>query len=207
MYSYIEQVRERITDPNKLKKLARLPEHILGLIVESGLTESDFDELRKFDIAYKARGLYRMKAIDYGSPQYKEWEDKEKRFISNKSYISYSQLFKKQGANYKHSDVLSMSKIEIISAHPHRLGDLGIELIGAVPKRQNQVEVLIKHNQIRWLPPMQGDWREEMMPLDSEDYNIPKQVAIGELKWDDGFYFTMAPLDKRSNYYDVLIPR
>ena len=100
-----------------------------------------------------------------------------------------------------------MSKIEVISAHPHRLGDLGIELIGAVPKRQNQVEVLIKHNQIRWLPPMQGAWGEEMMPLDSKDYNIPKQVAIGELKWDDGFYFTMAPLDKRSNYYDVQIPR
>lgn len=203
----LEQISERITDPNKLKKLGRVPENILGLIVQSGLTESDFDELRKYDIAYKTRGLYRMKAIDYGSTQYREWATEEERFTKNIDFVPFKELFRKRGTQYVHSEALAMSKVEVMSEHPHYLRDFGLEIVGAIPKRQNQVELLIKHNQIRWLPPMQGQWREEMTELDSNDYNIPKQVALGELKWDDGYYFTMAPLDKRSNYYDVLIPR
>lgn len=230
----LEQLKTVITDPDKLRQIERLPESILGLIVQSGLTESDFDQLRKYDIAYKARGLYRMKAVDYGSSIHQTWVKQEKKFRTNPNFIPYKKLLKNLAT-------LDLAKKEEIHDHPHYLGNMGIEIIGAIPKKQNDVELLIAHNQIRWLPPAPGQWHEEMLELDSKDNDIPKEITRGTLKRynpvenslvlilsrssgksieesqayvrankevreQDTYFFTMPPLDKRSSYYDVVIP-
>lgn len=232
----LDEVKRVITDPNKLKYVEKFPEEILGLIVQSWFTNEDSEKLRKHsNLASKIRVLHHMKAVDYQSPQHKLWAKEEEKFRNHKDFIPFKKLINNQR-------ILSEVKYEEIDDHPRYLNQdrLGIEIIGAIPKRENGVEVLVAHNQIRWLPPMRPQYSEEMTDLDSKGNNIPKQVCRGELKiWnplrnavllartrstnkklvleeiieinqntagENTYFFTMPPLDRKSNYWDVIIP-
>lgn len=223
----LEQLKTVITDPNKLKQIQRLPDEILGLIVQSYISESDFDQLRKYEEAYKARGLYRMKVVDYGSPQSREWKRLESRYTKHRAFVPFAELEQRD-------DVLLQAKIELALDHPHHVGDHGIKVIGALPKAKNKVELLISHNQYRWLPSEYGHGIYDLMEFESDQYNIPSVITVGELKrWSTqqgiatlyefmvesrgekvaqpvqlpasefNYFFTMPPLDQRSNYWDV----
>lgn len=191
MISAFEQAKQVITDPEKITYLQSLPEDILGLIVASYVSQEEFKLLEGNPIAYNLRGIHRMKAVDYGSKQAKEWQNQIEAFKSQPGYLD-------------HDDFVNDSPLLRLAKHEFRnsttgYGHYGIEVLGAAPNKDNtRAHLLIAHNQI-FFP------NGEIAQMSPEQFNVPKNICLGELKVDAEYYFSMKSLDFYSCYHEVTL--
>lgn len=232
-FQYLEQLSETITDPEKIKYLMGIPESILAIVVQSYINESEYNKLKRYPLASKIRVISRYSLVDYNSPLHKKWQKQEEKFKRNADFIPYPQLM-------KNNAVLEMARTEYPS-HPHTLGgDYGIQVIGAIPKKQAQVDLLISHSQYKWSNDNSRHYGTKILDtFDSKEYKVPSVITTGELKkYDPGkpmqlaiissllemanekkpkelqqgdlgrynLFFSMPPLDTRSDFFDVTLP-
>lgn len=191
MKLFLEQAEQVITDPDKLAYLNTLPEEILGLIVATFVSQEDFQKLKENPMAYNLRGIHRMRAVDYGSKRSQEWQRKVEEFKSQPGYLDHEEFV-------DNSRLLKLAKPELRNSTTC-YGHYGIEVLGAAPNKDNsRTHLLIAHNQIYTSS-------GHIVQMSSEQFDIPKEVCVGELKWDAGYYFMMKSLDPYSQYLEVTL--
>lgn len=176
-YEYLDKLSSTITDPEKLRLLLNIPENVLAIAAsEFRIDEEDGKKLNRYPIARIARVINFNRLIDFSSPEHKRWQKIEENFCNNQDFISFSDLT-------RNDPLLSKAKTEIPSGGTLScLDELGIEEIGIIPKKQNQVDILVKHNQYREYPHPGFSHRTSIDPFDCKKYKIPLAVTIGELK-------------------------
>lgn len=180
-FQYLEQLSETITDPEKLTYLMDIPESILAIVArEFSITEEEGNRLDRYPRASKVRAIYYNDLADYESPRHKKWQKLEKSFKNHPSFVPYSTLIRDRA-------VLSMAKTELPESGNIRsmdIEELDIQVVGAIPKRQNRVELLIKYNQYKRFRDNRIHFHNvyELNVFESSKYGLPYITTVSELR-------------------------